>query len=223
MMNPGGLVPIPILDDARKPAIYFSPKPPPSRLERRGQVQPQTQAAGWQQTLMGWPTPLLFRLTQTVDGNIQREAEEELCLSRELGDAGSAFRVAVEPTGAAVLARCRSHIGNPERQAGQRLWARIAVRSLAPPADTNLSALFAFGRLMAHSDPTQALHDFTPMLASENMTLRRLRRPPWALLQTTGTGPAAAASADQAHSVKEAIGCPPNLYSNPIFSGRDPK
>lgn len=83
LMNPGEPVPIKVVADVREPAVYFVPKAAAPALTNPGQVQPAFLAEGWKQALDGQRIDLIFRLVQSVNPKLAREALEELHLVRD--------------------------------------------------------------------------------------------------------------------------------------------
>ncbi len=83
IINPGGLVPMPIRKDAREPALYFFADSAKPTLKIRGQIQSPLLKMGWQQALDDKPMELLFRLTQHINGELSRDALEELGRTRD--------------------------------------------------------------------------------------------------------------------------------------------
>ena len=83
LINPGDLEPVQVTPDAREPSLYFLPKASRPALVRRLQVQPVDLFWGWRDVLAGKPAPLGFRLMQSNDDLLAREALEELAVSRD--------------------------------------------------------------------------------------------------------------------------------------------
>ena len=78
LMNPGDLVPLPLLEDGANQRFTFFPARLHRRLKKLGQIQSVQQQLGWQQALDGRPINLLFRLTQGINTDLARDALEEL-------------------------------------------------------------------------------------------------------------------------------------------------
>jgi hypothetical protein len=97
IMNPGPLVPEPVLDADQSAIFFFSSHD--AALERPGQIRSAALADGWEQALAQKPTDLVFRLGQGVDEKMTKDAIQELkekregkvldILVQELGDTSS--------------------------------------------------------------------------------------------------------------------------------------
>jgi hypothetical protein len=169
IVNPGGLVPIPVRSDARQPAIYFFRETAKPVLRVSGQVQSPFFQKGWQQALDGKPMDLLFRLTQHVDAELAREALEELGKSRDPACLDQLFEWNLNPApegSVAVfepeiwLARLGDHEGD--------IYDR-ALKPLSTAAAGNNEYRFSMlGIVAAMADEQRAWEDLPRLLSDKH-------------------------------------------------------
>jgi hypothetical protein len=172
--NPGPAVPLPILADVRKPAVYFFPKGAAPALVRRGQVQPPFLADGWQQALDKKPMDLLFRLVQRTDPDLAHDALEELYAKRDPRTLDRLFAWLLNPPpegafqtlvdAAGVLVAVGDRKGD--------VYDRALKPFAAEVQGTNPYARFALGRILATADPGRAAKEFARFLKGKSPGLR---------------------------------------------------
>ena len=172
-MNPGGLVPLPLSPDARQAAIYFFPDASRLALKLRQQTQPLVLRQGWRQALRGEPMSVPFRLMQSVDGDVARDALEELGRTREPASLDQLFGFVLNPVlqgpfdsfhAESVLSR----IGDGEGDVYDR--AAKLLRNKAPGTSEYRFAVLA--QLMAVADQRRRLRWIFPSCFSTSSHFR---------------------------------------------------
>lgn len=174
VMDPGEPVPMPIVKDFRQPAVYFLPKAADPALIRRGQVQLPLLADGWQQALDRRPMDLLFRLVQTVNPALARDALEELYARRDPRALDQLFAWIMNPPPTGELEQF-VEVGGLLQRLGDRkgdVYDRARKLFVAEAQGTNPYARFALGRILAVTDRARAARDFAQFLERKSTSLR---------------------------------------------------
>jgi hypothetical protein len=172
----GEPVPVAVLKDVRHPAVYFFPKAATPALTRRRQVQPPYLADGWQQALDKRPMDLGFRLVQSVNSVLARDALEELYAARDPHTLDLLFARVLDPPHKGDLQNHRT----PERilcAVGDRkgdIYERALKHFAAAKPGVKSEVRYALGRILATVDRDRAADDFARFVASKSPELRRV-------------------------------------------------
>ena len=181
-MNPGPLVPEPILEKDQ-PGIFFFPEDTPM-LQSRNQIQPAIQVDGWQQAISQKPIDLSFRLAQHANMKIHDDAVAEFRASRDKKIITQLLEAvaAGTPTSPKALfdadqaMQLLLAIGDKEGDVYDAALAKIpAILKQDPPWPA-----FRLGDIMAHSAPDRALKQFEGSRTRPRPFIRAWPRRPWA-------------------------------------------
>jgi len=172
IVNPGGLEPVPLLDDAHEPAIYFLPNAAAPALKRLRQVQPLADRQGWRQALDGMPMDVMFRLTQNVSNELSRDALEELGKSRDPASLERLFSCVVNAPPQSALRRfdANAALMRLGDKAGD-VYDRAAKLLRAAAPGTNDYRFYPLAQVMAYSDSQRAADDLPLLIADDQEPL----------------------------------------------------
>ena len=162
MGNPGPLVPVPLSEDARDPLVYFFPDADAPALSRPGQVQAAVLSDGWQQALHQQPMPLTFRVGQTVNPVLQRDAQEELYSGRDPATLDTLFAWVFDQPRPVVadVEPLLASLGDRDGDVYNRALALYQRPARPQDRQTWPSPTVKMGHVMARSDPHRALAEF---------------------------------------------------------------
>lgn len=175
LMNPGDLIPVPVVEDVREPLIYFLPLANEPALERRLQVQSQELISGWREALNGQQPNLAFRLLQPNDSFLARDALEELAITRDPDMIDLLFERLQEKDPYELRKPYFSFdalitIGDVE---GDVYGQAKAILTSSDPQDLQYAIKSRAAQIMALTRPEQAWRDFTALLGHAPEPVRR--------------------------------------------------
>jgi len=176
IMNPGDLVPLPILRDARQPGVYFFPKRNAPALQRRGQVHFQELATGWRQAVTGQPMNLSFRLAQDIDREVRQAALEELYVSRDRATLAQLFDWVLgtypQPYFYYTAANMLSALGDRHGDVYDRAWKLLTAETLVVNTREHFEPRYALACIAARVDGARALKEFSEILDIPSLPVR---------------------------------------------------